>query len=128
MSYRYTQDLSLSYTRLEGYDMFADQTQYYANFFLPSEVTNLYNYEYQRQANFQQDYKEDPYFGVFSMTLLQGSKVTDTIWFRTSFFDFIASFGALFMTFYQILQFLVNNYEEFIKDKSMMKLLYGELP
>ena len=62
------------------------------------------------------------------MTLLQGSKVTDTIWFRTSFFDFIASFGALFMTFYQILQFLVNNYEEFIKDKSMMKLLYGELP
>ena len=32
------------------------------------------------------------------------------------------------MTIFKILAFLVTNYEEFIKDKSMLKLLYGELP
>ena len=32
------------------------------------------------------------------------------------------------MTIFAVLAFLVNGYEEFIKDKSMLKLLYGELP
>ena len=32
------------------------------------------------------------------------------------------------MTISAIIGFLVNNYETFIKDKSMLKKLYGELP
>ena len=32
------------------------------------------------------------------------------------------------MTVFAVLAFLVDGYEEFIKDKSMLKQLYGELP
>ena len=62
------------------------------------------------------------------MTLLQGSKLSRTIWVRTFFLDFLSSFGALVMTISALIGFLVNNYETFIKDKSMLKKLYGELP
>ena len=32
------------------------------------------------------------------------------------------------MTISSIIGFLVNNYETFVQDKSMLKVLYGELP
>ena len=52
MSYRYTQDLASDFSTVLGYDMNADTIEYFANFFVPTEVTNFSNYDYLRQANF----------------------------------------------------------------------------
>ena len=130
MSYRFTQNLSTNYSWISMYDTNADEIKFFSNFFLPSDEMNFNSFEYSflNSYAYPKESISDPTFGVFSLTLFHGPKLTSTMWVRITFVDYLSSFGALVMTISAIISFLVNSYETFVQDKSMLKLLYGEMP
>ena len=66
------------------------------------------------------------YMPFFSLYLGQGQLRTNTNCFSKDFVAFLTKLGGLFTSVFAIATFIVSGYQRFVKQKSMLKKLYGE--
>ena len=62
----------------------------------------------------------------FSLYIGQGQLRTNTDCFSKDFVAFLTKLGGLFTSVFAIATFIVSGYQRFVKQKSMLKKLYGE--
>mmetsp|Transcript_24965 Transcript_24965/g.31148 ORF Transcript_24965/g.31148 Transcript_24965/m.31148 type:complete len:111 (+) Transcript_24965:865-1197(+) len=73
--------------------------------------------------------KKLPQFKLFSNVTLKPSpvfRITKVTWYRQSFTDFVSKFGALVLSTFSGISFMMAGYHEYTKNSAMLASLYGE--
>ena len=127
MQYRVTSGLQNNTSFQNRYVADKVHTNFFYDLLFSNYETLIETFDYNYlSSSIYSGYAQYPQNGYYNAQICQGKSINHSLWQRVTFFKFLSSFGALVMTIFSIMAFLVRGYENFIKDKSMLKMLYGE--
>ena len=67
-----------------------------------------------------------PTYGFYQVRLCQGQRAEEQVYSLYSFVSFVGNFSGLALSIYKTFELLLGHYQEFVVDKSMLKMLYQE--
>ena len=65
-------------------------------------------------------------YGTVKLKPAQDIMKENTIWYRLTFSEYLATFSALAISYMSIARFIMSNYNEYTQNEAMLSSLYGE--
>ena len=107
------------------YQATRDQVKFYDNFFLINDYALIDDYSYVQLLTMNEGRILET-MPFFTLIIGQGQLRTNTTCYSKNFVAFLTKLGGLFTSMLAIATFIVQGYQRFVKQKSMLKKLYGE--